>query len=66
MRRIFLALLILSALLPFFPGKALADDPELSLRHVRNATTKLSTGGATFLIDPMLAEPGAYEGFPDT
>ena len=40
--------------------------PSFSLQHVRNATAKVSSGGATFLIDPMLAAPGAYEGFANT
>ena len=40
--------------------------PAFSLQHVRNATAKLTSGGTTFLIDPMLAAPGAYEGFANT
>ncbi|MBD5646286.1 MAG: MBL fold metallo-hydrolase [Desulfovibrio sp.] len=43
-------------------GKA----PAFQLQHVRNATAKLKSGDATFLIDPMLAAPGAYEGFANT
>ena len=40
--------------------------PAFQLQHVRNATAKLKSGDATFLIDPMLAKPGAYEGFANT
>lgn len=43
-----------------------AADKDLALQHIRNATVKLTSGGTTFLIDPMFAETGAYEGFPDT
>ena len=63
------ALLLLAAPAP----AALAEQPvktekapTFSLQHVRNATAKLTTGGVTFLIDPMLAAPGAYEGFANT
>lgn len=41
-------------------------DDGFVFQHIRNATAKLTTGGVTFFIDPMLAAPGAYEGFPDT
>lgn len=34
--------------------------------HVRNATGKLTYSDTTFLIDPMLAEKGAYPGFAGT
>lgn len=47
-------------------GVALSADDDLSMRHIRNATIKLSSGDSTFLIDPMFAEVGAYEGFPNT
>lgn len=43
-----------------------AADGDLALRHIRNATAKLDSGDTTFLIDPMFADVGAYEGFPDT
>lgn len=36
----------------------------MKLTQVRNATLKLEFGGGRFLIDPMLAEQGAYPGFP--
>lgn len=38
---------------------------EVKYQHIRNATGKLTYGGVTFLIDPMLAEKGRYPGFPD-
>ncbi len=45
---------------------AQSADNDLSLQHIRNATIKLTSGDTTFLIDPMFAEVGAYEGFPGT
>lgn len=39
---------------------------DVSYEHVRNATGKLSYNDTTFLIDPMLADKGAYEGFAGT
>ena len=45
---------------------AKAAGRDLSMQHIRNATIKLTSGDTTFLIDPMFAEVGAYEGFPDT
>lgn len=51
-------------------ASALAADAgnkdDLRLQRIRNASLKLSSGDTTFLIDPMFAEVGAYEGFPDT
>lgn len=41
-------------------------DSGVTIQHIRNATSKFTSGNTTFLIDPMLAEVGAYEGFPDT
>ncbi|PJG84791.1 MBL fold metallo-hydrolase [Conservatibacter flavescens] len=38
----------------------------LEYQHIRNATAKISYGNATFLVDPYLAEQGAYEGFAGT
>ena len=44
-----------------------ADAPhKVELQQVRNATVKISYGGTTFLIDPMLAEKGTYPGFENT
>lgn len=36
---------------------------QVSYEHIRNATGKLTYNDTTFLIDPMLAEKGRYEGF---
>ncbi|WP_247887195.1 MBL fold metallo-hydrolase [Azospirillum sp. SYSU D00513] len=36
------------------------------MQHIRNATTKISYAGKTFLVDPMLAKKGAYPGFEGT
>ncbi|MDE6734298.1 MAG: MBL fold metallo-hydrolase, partial [Desulfovibrio sp.] len=67
---------LLAAALLLLAGPALAAEaqqqteakkaPAFQLQHVRNATAKLKSGDATFLIDPMLAKPGAYEGFANT
>lgn len=35
----------------------------MKITQVRNATLKLELGGVRFLIDPMLADQGAYPGF---
>ncbi|MBD5557825.1 MAG: MBL fold metallo-hydrolase [Desulfovibrio sp.] len=48
------------------PQAADKSAPAFQIQHVRNATAKLTSGDATFLIDPMLAAPGAYEGFANT
>ncbi|MCW9699112.1 MULTISPECIES: MBL fold metallo-hydrolase [unclassified Avibacterium] len=55
-----LATALLGALLSV---QAYASD---SYQHIRNATAKVSYAGQTFLIDPMLAKKGAYEGFANT
>lgn len=66
MKRAFLSFMLGAALLAAgFPATFAADNG-LDLQHIRNATVKLTSGGTTFLIDPMFAEVGAYEGFPDT
>ncbi len=38
----------------------------VDLQQVRNATVKISYGGTTFLIDPMLSKKGTYPGFENT
>lgn len=38
----------------------------MKITEVRNATLRLDYGGVRFLIDPMLAEQGAYPGFEGT
>ncbi|MDN3562708.1 MBL fold metallo-hydrolase [Vreelandella neptunia] len=51
-------------------GSASADlsakESTHQVQQVRNATVKITYGDTTFLIDPMLAEQGAYPGFEDT
>lgn len=39
---------------------------DLSIQQIRNATLKLNFAGTTFLVDPMLADKGAYPGFRGT
>ena len=36
------------------------------VQEIRNATVKITYADTTFLIDPMFAPKGFYEGFPDT
>jgi len=36
------------------------------IQEIRNATIKVTYADTTFLIDPMFAKKGFYEGFPDT
>ncbi|WP_448622738.1 MBL fold metallo-hydrolase [Dickeya fangzhongdai] len=38
----------------------------MNITQIRNATLKISFAGKIFLIDPMLAEKGAYPGFEGT
>ena len=38
----------------------------VQMQHIRNATTKINYAGKTFLVDPLLAEKGAYPGFEGT
>ncbi len=38
----------------------------IDYQHIRNATAKVNFGGTTFLVDPYLAEQGAYAGFEGT
>ncbi|MCT4496835.1 MBL fold metallo-hydrolase [Pseudomonas sivasensis] len=46
--------------------KAADASHKVDLQQVRNATVKISYGGTTFLIDPMLAKKGTYPGFENT
>lgn len=39
---------------------------KVDLQQIRNATVKITYGDTTFLIDPMLANKGAYPGFEHT
>ncbi|QEM82276.1 MBL fold metallo-hydrolase [Halomonas binhaiensis] len=51
-------------------GSASADSTSQEttpqVQQIRNATLKITYGDTTFLIDPMLAEQGAYPGFENT
>ncbi len=53
-----------------FTGAAFAEsdtrESSHQIQHIRNATIKVTYGETTFLIDPMLADQGAYPGFPNT
>ena len=44
-------------------GNSYAHD---QMQHIRSATFKLTYAGRTFLIDPLLAQKGAYPGFEGT
>lgn len=53
-----------------FTGAAFAESDTRESSHqiqqIRNATIKVTYGETTFLVDPMLADQGAYPGFPGT
>ncbi|WP_426236753.1 MBL fold metallo-hydrolase [Pseudomonas sp. TWP3-2] len=55
---------------PAFAGSNAPKSPDalhkVDLQQIRNATVKITYGGTTFLIDPMLAKKGAYPGFENT
>ncbi|VFB22321.1 MBL fold metallo-hydrolase [Pseudomonas fragi] len=55
---------------PVFAGSNAPKVPDaahkVDLQQVRNATVKITYGGTTFLIDPMLAKKGSYPGFENT
>jgi L-ascorbate metabolism protein UlaG (beta-lactamase superfamily) len=59
-----------AAATPAFAGTSATKVPDAShkvdVQQVRNATVKITYGGTTFLIDPMLAKKGAYPGFENT
>ena len=38
----------------------------MKITQIRNATLHVEYAGSTFLVDPKLAEKGAYPGFPGT
>ncbi len=62
--------LVCGAATSAFAGSNIPKAPDASykvgLQQVRNATVKISYGDTTFLVDPMLAEKGAYPGFENT
>ncbi|MEN9726789.1 MAG: hypothetical protein RL434_1155 [Pseudomonadota bacterium] len=66
----FLALaLVLPAFATFANGQAqetAAPTKEVQFHHIRNATTRITYAGTTFLIDPMLSRKGTYPGFEGT
>ena len=47
----------------FLFSSAAFGSEKLTYQHVRNATAKISYAGSVFLVDPFLAEKGAYPGF---
>ncbi|AZE79640.1 MBL fold metallo-hydrolase [Pseudomonas synxantha] len=56
-----------AAATPALAGSTAPDAAnKLDLQQVRNATVKITYGGTTFLIDPMLAKKGTYPGFENT
>ncbi len=55
--------LLLTTVLPAFLLAAASVRAEVTLEHVRNATSLITYGETTFLIDPMLAEKDRYPGF---
>ena len=48
----------------FITGISFADG--ISYTHVRNATARIEYAGSVFLVDPFLADKGAYPGFEGT
>lgn len=72
LKKLAVALLCASATLT---GAAFAESTDAVLKssaqkvgfqQIRNATVKITYGGTTFLIDPMLAKKGTYPGFAQT
>ncbi|AZE84903.1 Beta-lactamase-like [Pseudomonas orientalis] len=56
-----------AAAVPAFAGSSTPEAAhKVHLHQVRNATVKITYGGTTFLIDPMLAKKGTYPGFENT
>ncbi|AZE95602.1 Beta-lactamase-like [Pseudomonas orientalis] len=56
-----------AAAVPAFAGSSTPEAAhKVHLQQVRNATVKITYGGTTFLIDPMLAKKGTYPGFENT
>ena len=47
-----------------FAGVSFAEG--ISYQHIRNATAKIEYAGNVFLVDPFLADKGAYPGFEGT
>lgn len=57
-----------AAALPALTPTAMAQPagPTLAVTQIRNATMRIDYAGVRFLLDPMLAEKGAYPGFEGT
>jgi L-ascorbate metabolism protein UlaG (beta-lactamase superfamily) len=49
--------------IPLPTALAMAADGGNTLTQVRNATLRIDYGGTRFLVDPLLADKGAYPGF---
>lgn len=49
-----------------YASSATSTEQGVAVQLIRNASVKVSYAGTTFLIDPMLAEQGAYPGFEQT
>jgi L-ascorbate metabolism protein UlaG (beta-lactamase superfamily) len=47
-------------------GPVAGTSAQAKLTQVRNATLRIDYGGVRFLVDPLLAEKGAYPGFEGT
>ncbi len=61
--------LVLPAFATFANGQTqetAAPAKEVGFHHIRNATTRITYAGTTFLIDPMLSKKGTYPGFEGT
>lgn len=43
-----------------------AESQQVHFQHIRNATSKITYGNTTFLIDPMLSKKDTYPGFAGT
>ena len=43
-----------------------AEPGKVSVTQIRNATLRIDYAGVRFLVDPMLADQGAFPGFPGT
>lgn len=61
---------LLTGALTGYPGSGgnltIRQSAGVSVQLIRNATVRVTCGKTTFLVDPMLSEPGSYPGFPGT
>lgn len=59
--------LAMGSMTAFAENTAHRDTSKITqVQEIRNATVKITYADTTFLIDPMFAPKGFYEGFPDT